>query len=350
MGSAWGAFENITTSAYIGKYLAYVFGQAIGVYFNLYFLIPRFLERRRYTKYLIYLLLTVIVIALLIIVGYYLSAYFTGKSITEIYKIDAPVFQHLLFKNTLPSTVATMGFAMSIKLAKNYLEAQHRQQELEREKLGMELQFLKLQLSPHFLFNTINSIFVLIHKSPDMASESLAKFSHLLRYQLYECDEQQIPLSKEIAYLENFVELEQLRQDQHLTTQIDIAPLRTANLMIAPFLLVPFVENAFKHISQWTDRRNWIDIQLTWQDNKLHMRVANSYEEKSINQLPVAKKVYPGGIGLKNVKRRLNLLYPNQHLLVIDAVNQVFSVELELKLGKGADANSIPAGALTNTY
>ncbi len=113
--------------------------------------------------------------------------------------------------NALPSSVAATTLGMSIKLTKNWIQSRRREQELEKEKLETELKFLRSQFNPHFLFNTINSIFVLIHKNPVMASESLAKFSDILRYQLYECNEHCIPLGQELNYLENFIELQRLQ-------------------------------------------------------------------------------------------------------------------------------------------
>src|SRR5205814_2985676 len=135
---------------------------------------------------------------------------------------------------------ASITLGMSVKLAKNWIQTKRREQLLEKEKLETELKFLKSQLNPHFLFNSINSIFVLIHKNPDMASESLAKFSDLLRYQLYECNEQQIPFEQELSYLENYIELQELREDHdRICLEIAIAPYATGNYRIAPFVLIP---------------------------------------------------------------------------------------------------------------
>ena len=225
--------------------------QAIGVYFNLYFLIPRFLEKGRYVPYVSLLLLTIISTAAFIVSGYYLGALLSEKTFQELYNMDPANYFYLFESGALPSTAASMTLAMSIKLTKNWIQTRRREQLLQKEKLETELKFLRAQFNPHFLFNTINSIFVLIHKNPTMASEALAKFSDLLRYQLYECNEHEIPLPQEIRYLENFIELQKLRQDNsNLELSVQLDQQHTLDLSIAPFVLIPFVENAFKHVSQ----------------------------------------------------------------------------------------------------
>jgi LytS/YehU family sensor histidine kinase len=216
---------------------------------------------------------------------------------------------------------------MSIKLTKNWLETQRRQQALEKEKLETELKFLKYQFNPHFLFNSINSIFFLIHKNPDMASASLAKFSELLRHQLYECNDLQIPLSKELSYLENFIELEKLRQNKDVVISFEIEQFNIENWGIAPFILMTFVENAFKHVSRHADELNWINIKLVLDKQKLNLFVANSTSPNVANEV-----VNYGGIGLKNVQRRLELVYPGQYELEIQHTPDRFEVKLQLTL------------------
>ena len=325
-GSVWLALDALSSGFSATKFMGYVTAQALGVYFNLYYLMPRYLERGRYAVYFPALMATIALTAVLTLTGYYVAAWQTQSTVAELFDVRAPVFWTLLFNNSLPSAAASATLAMSIKLGKNYLLARSRQRDLERENLRMELQLLKSQLSPHFLFNSINSIFVLIHKSPDRASESLARFSQLLRYQLYECEARRIDLGRELAYLEGFIELETLRQDRHLKTQVDLPSLSTSSMVIAPGLLLPFVENAFKHVSQHAGGANWIDLRLTLRENLLRLRVSNTYQKTST----VANGA--GGVGLPNVRRRLELLYPGRHQLTIHQVDGVYHVGLELQL------------------
>jgi LytS/YehU family sensor histidine kinase len=161
-----------------------------------------------------------------------------------------------------------------------------------------------------------------------MASASLAKFSALLRYQLYECNDQQIPLSNEIAYLQNFIELERLRQNKNTSVQVHIDPIKESDQWgISPFIIMTFVENAFKHVSKESDRLNWIHIQLQLSGSRLQLVVTNS-----ISDAPEAEVIRSGGIGLNNVQRRLDLVYPGQHLLQIDNGAEQFEVRLSLEL------------------
>ena len=330
-GSFMEVVNNIFFSPYAVKFSFSVIFQAIAVYFNLYFLIPRFLEKGRYVTYMGLLLLTILGTAALLVSGYYAGAWITGRPFKELYGTEPGDFMYLFNIRTLPSTVASMTLAMSIKLSKHWLSAQSKQRVMEKERLETELKFLKSQFNPHFLFNTINSIFVLIHKNPDMASESLAKFSDLLRYQLYECNEGQLPLERELDYFDDFIELEKLRQDQNVQLAVQMERVSFSNLTIAPFILMPFVENAFKHVSQRSDGLNWIDIRLDLDGPELHFAISNSVSP--VEQL-AGDVIHYGGLGLKNVQRRLNLLYPGAYDLDIQRDEQQFHVRLRLTLSE----------------
>lgn len=327
--SIWEPAQIILGTEQFWKYFAYVIFQAAGVYFNLYFLIPRLLKKRRFLPYLASLTLTIGITSACIVMGYQFTAFSAGESLSTVFNLDHNSLWRLFKTAALPSTIASMTLAMSIKLAKDWIALQQRQQLLEKEKLSTELKLLKSQFNPHFLFNTINSIFVLIHKNPDQASEALAKFSHLLRHQLYESNDAQIPLAHELTYLENYIELACLRQDQHISTQVDIRHEGAANFGIAPFLLISFLENAFKHVSQFPDQANWIKIQLHLHEQQLFFQVDNSIDTQRPQQQSVDQV---GGIGLQNVARRLALLYPGQHELLIQKDQTHFEVSLRLTL------------------
>jgi sensor histidine kinase YesM len=337
LGNPVKAFTALFFFPFTVKYSFYVIFQALAVYFNLYFLIPNYLEKGRFLPYIIYLLLTISCTTGCIISGYYFSAYISGMTLDQLYGggSEADCFYRFL-GNALPSTVASMTLAMSIKLTKNWIQSRQRQQRLENEKLETELNFLKSQFNPHFLFNSINSIFFLIHKNPDMASASLAKFSELLRYQLYECNDEHIPLGKEVGYLENFIELEKLRQNNNVKVTVDIKPAFMDYLSIAPFIVMTFVENAFKHVSKHSDKPNWIRINLRLDGQQLVLFVANSTAPDAANEV-----VNYGGIGLKNVQRRLDLLYPGQYDLVIQSDGHQFEVKLRLTLSESILATNL---------
>ncbi|WPQ63599.1 histidine kinase [Chitinophaga sancti] len=307
------AANTILFTPHAVEFAFYVVFQAVAVYFNLYYLIPQFLQKGKYQAYMGYLLLTLVTATLCIVGGYYLI----------------PTPSDLCFfgfvGKALPSTIASMTLAMSIKLAKHWMRTKERQQLLEKEKLETELQFLRNQFNPHFLFNSINSIFFLIHKKPDVASASLAKFSELLRHQLYECNDPHIPLDKEITFLENFIELEKLRQNKSTRIQVHFTDKPVAHISIAPFILMTFIENAFKHVSG--QDANWINIHLEIEEDQLLFGVSNSTTNKESSQY--------SGIGLRNVRRRLDLVYPGQYQLDIQEIPGNFTIQLQLNVGGG---------------
>ena len=325
MGNPVRVFHDLQYPPLTVKFLVYVFMQAFAVYFNLYFLIPRYLEKSRFMLYTSLLLLTSVVAAALITPVYYITAAMEHQSITQAWGEKACIWT--FFSGALVATLASMTLAMSIKLTKSWIQSKRHQQVLEKEKLETELNFLRYQFNPHFLFNTINSIFFLIHKNPDVAAASLAKFSELLRYQLYECNDQRIPLGQEINYLENFIGLEKLRQNNNQQVTLEINRQDDEGSMIAPFMLMTFVENAFKHVSRHADRPNWINISLTTSGELLNFAIANSIAPDAMS----GELIRYGGIGLKNVQRRLDLLYPERYALDIKNDGVTFEVRLQTK-------------------
>jgi sensor histidine kinase YesM len=326
LGNPVRVFHDLQYPPLTVKFLFYVFGEALAVYFNLYFLMPRYLEKSRFALYTTLLLVTSGVAAALIVPGYYVAAAMAHESVAKFWgALYDKACWWTFFSGALAATLAAITLAMSIRLTKSWIQSKRHQQVLEKEKLETELNFLRYQFNPHFLFNTINSIFFLIHKNPDVAAASLAKFSELLRYQLYECNDERIPLSQEINYLENFIGLEKLRQNNNQQVTLEINREDEEGSMIAPFMLMTFVENAFKHVSRHTDQPNWITISLSTTEHLLNFSIANS-----IAPYPTSGEIIRyGGIGLKNVQRRLDLLYPGQHTLDIKSDSAAFEIRLQ---------------------
>ena len=309
------------------KFIGYVIFQAAGAYFNLYYLIPKYLSIGRFSLYILLLLLTILTCSGLIVCGYYINSIQSSMTFIEMSGRSASEFMYIFSRQALPSTAASMTLAMSVKLAKNWINTEREKLLLQKENLETELKYLKSQINPHFLFNTINSIYVLIHKNPDLASESLATFSDMLRYQLYECNESYIPIKKELDFINDFIDLESLRLDLELTQlTFDINHQENQSEKIAPFIILPFVENAFKHLSKEKNKVNFIRMKLSISEKHvLDLEIENSKGE--------CKQEISSGIGLNNVKRRLNLLYPDQHNLLISEHQEIFHVKLKLDLG-----------------
>ncbi|WP_205780293.1 sensor histidine kinase [Flagellimonas oceanensis] len=311
------------------KFYFYVVFQLIAVYFNLYYLIPKLLHVGRYFVYILAVLGTILICNAFITSGYFFATLTSGRTLFELFGVYPHQVSQIYFVWALPSTVASMTLAMSIKLGKNWLQTEKRRLRLEKENLETELKYLKSQINPHFLFNTINSIFALIHKNPDLASESLVNFSDLLRYQIYECNDEKTALDKELDFIENFIDLEKLRLDQgHTEMQFDIQDHTTCKQSIAPFILIPFIENAFKHVSKGKERHNFIRMTLETTNRSLQLHIENS---KSWDDQASKEQPKSSGLGLKNVGRRLNLLYPGSHSLRIMDESDRFSVILKLE-------------------
>ncbi len=197
--------------------------------------------------------------------------------------------------------------------------------EKENENLKTELSFLRNQVSPHFMFNVLNNMVALARKQSDLLEPSLIKLSSLLRYMLYETDEDKVMLEKEIEYLKSYIELQSQRFGKKVIITTCFEPVNYG-YVIEPMLLIPFVENAFKHGTGLTPNAQ-IDIHLMLENERLDFVVRNRYTDA-----PETPKDKTSGIGLNNVKRRLNLLYPKSHSLIIEKEGGWFSVLLQLNL------------------
>jgi tetratricopeptide (TPR) repeat protein len=196
---------------------------------------------------------------------------------------------------------------------------------IKKEHLQSELDFLKAQLNPHFLFNSINNIYVLLDENKDKASDVLLKFSALMRYQLYECNVPLIQLRREFRFLENYTEFEKLRYAEKVLVEYHFDYSKAEQFRIAPLLLQPFIENAFKHCPKNKHTKSTIHISTTISHNILTFEVTNTFVASSVSSLP-------GGIGLKNVKKRLGLLYFGKYKLTTGIKGDLFNITLKLTL------------------
>ncbi|MBN9382445.1 MAG: histidine kinase [Chitinophagaceae bacterium] len=321
------AATSIISSPLAVEFIFYVVFQAAAVYINLYCLVPRYLEKSRFLAYSVLLSSVILTASLSIVGGYYMTAWISHHSVSKMFGAGTCFFY--FFGIALPSTVASVTLALSIKMIIERSRSLRRHRLQEKERLQAELQFLKHQFNPHFLFNSINAIFFLINTDPKKASASLSKFSDLLRHQLYDCNDDFIPLNKEISYLQNFVDLEKLRR-KNLDVVFRVVTAYTGHLHVAPFILLTFVENAFKHVSRYKYKPNRVLIDLSLEGRQLHFSVFNTIGTADES----AGGVHQGGIGLQNVLRRLKLVYgEHDYSLDIEQGHDSFRVKLCLKLG-----------------
>jgi sensor histidine kinase YesM len=281
-------------------------------------LIPRLLYKKRYVWF-------VIAFVSVILISGVIKVYALGQILgePEMYRLSGGGLRVRVYENIVSDFfLITAGTA--VKLMFDYTKLQQRMAETAKEKAEAELNFLKSQINPHFLFNSLNSVYFLIDKNNKEARESLHKFSDMLRYQLYELNGAKIPIEREVNYLKDYVDLQKLRKDENYTVEFN-SSAAVSGFSIEPLLLVPFVENAFKHISHHGSKSNFIRLLLDRRDGYFNFSVENSKDQPGMNE-------QKGGIGLVNVKRRLELLYPGKYELKINDEQEKFKVELNLKL------------------
>ena len=218
-----------------------------------------------------------------------------------------------------------LGFALMIKLVKRWWQKQKETELLAKEKTKAELQLLKAQVHPHFLFNTLNNIYFFTLTNSAQAPVMIKKLSGLLHYILNECDQPLVPLEKELKMIRDYMALEKIRYAEQMQMTIDIEDDHD-NKMIAPLLLIPFVENSFKHGASKMITQPWVKLYIYIENNRLHFTIRNS---KPPTNEPTTVK---GNIGLKNVTKRLELLYPGTHELNIVSEPDSYAVYLILQL------------------
>ncbi|WP_299311754.1 histidine kinase [uncultured Aquimarina sp.] len=208
-----------------------------------------------------------------------------------------------------------------------FLFAQKKEEETIRSKnenLQTELKLLKSQINPHFLFNSLNNIYALSVMDSDKTQQSISYLSNMLRYVLYECERPLVPLEKEITYIENYIKLFSLKSSKSypIKTNFNVSD---NNLMIAPMLFIPFIENAFKHSNIEKNNGSYIHIRINVTSQNIVFQIENSIPKEKIQKDNV------GGIGLENVKKRLSILYPESHQLEINESKEIFEIMLNIK-------------------
>jgi sensor histidine kinase YesM len=214
-----------------------------------------------------------------------------------------------------------------IRILQQWYRQQNRAEALERARLGAELSFLKSQIHPHFLFNTLNNLYSLTLKQSEHAPRVVLKLSELLNYMLYEASGKEVLLSREVLHLKNYVELEKIRYGNELEISLN-AGEGVEGKKIEPMILLPFVENSFKHGLSQELSKPWITIDLKVKGDLLIFSVENS----KVPGITLESK--SGGIGLNNVRRRLELLYPGSYELLTTDHGDYFAVSLKLDLSK----------------
>ncbi|MCU4155061.1 sensor histidine kinase [Carboxylicivirga sp. A043] len=287
----------------------------IGAYTFIYLVIP-FLLKRHYYQFFGLTILHSLFYGFLIWMTYYHVPLYGLEG-------DFPIFYWQKIIVAALTNYEVPALAATIKLFKVWYIDQNKKQDLITQKQQAELNFLKTQVHPHFLFNTLNNLYALTLKKADEAPDVVIGLSDLLRYMLYECSEKFVPLKKELTFLTNYIELQSIRHDKSIVNIEHKRIGEPGNKVIAPLLLLPIIENCFKHGITQGDKEVQIQILLTIEENELIMQVKNTLNHPIEN--------YSDGLGISNVRRRLALIYPNQHEFSIKTDKGFFDVLVRIK-------------------
>ncbi|MDE5420634.1 histidine kinase [Ancylomarina sp. DW003] len=293
----------------------------IGVYFNIEILIRFLLKRERYLLYLI------------IIIGTWLAiAYgnqFTFDHLSDWIASDYLFISAYSIPDLLKFSFVYLAITTLLKLSKSWFTVLETQKELEivkREQVESELSVLKSNINPHFLFNNLNSLYALSRKNAVETPDYILKLSELMRYMIYETQDKLVLLEKEINYITNYLDLQKLRCQSDTSIHYSIVG-EINSLKIAPFLLIPFIENCFKHGGMNQSDSNFIDLKIQIESDHIKMNLRNSIPIKPNKQIN-----NEGGFGIENVKKRLSSHYQNKHELSLELKQEQFNVNLNLNL------------------
>jgi len=288
------------------------------VYLNLLYLIPNYLARHAF----IYLGLVIAVCA--VAMPFEVMVFYLKYS-------DWPAHRAVIVQNQLQFFVANVLVVMLstvLRVIMDWWRYQNEKQVLLTQTMQSELRFLKSQINPHFLFNTLNNLYALTLKKSDKAPDIVLKLSEIMRYMLYECNERRVLLTKEIQYIHNYLDLERLRQPKEADIRFTTEGI-ISEQMVAPLLFVPFLENSFKHgLNHHVTGGGFVRLHLSVSGNDLAFFIENSKAEA----VPSLNHPRSGGIGLVNLQSRLDILYPDNHSLEVLDEPHRYAVTLHLKM------------------
>ena len=300
----------------IANHLGEVFNSLWIVALLIYFLIPKFLYQAKYWQFFLL----------------YLLAIYFGVFIMEVIIEDdtnlLDAFSWFALEHEGPELISNTGVVAGIKVAIEYGQRQAQLVKLQKENAETEALFLRSQLNPHVLFNNLNNLYSFaLHKSENTAPMIL-KLAEIMRYMLYESNQNKVELAKELSYVENYIELQKIQLEGRGEIIYEVHG-DINGLSIAPMMLISFIENCFKHSADTKTGDLRIIIRLEVNENKLDLYTENSFERQESAE---KDELDMGGIGLKNVERRLELIYPEKHQLIVKELQQLYIVNLSIEL------------------
>ena len=286
-------------------------------YLNLQYFLPRYLLKKRYLVYFTMVILSVIgYLVAQSLFDYYLYGYVVGPL------RDSRLLGTLSYN--FFSTLWYLGLMLALKLSLDWYGQQRIIQKITVEKLNAEIDFLRAQINPHFLFNILNNLYALTLKKSELAPDVVLKLSDMMEYMLYDSTDEKVLLEKEVAYLKHYIELERLRYSGEFAIRLNVNAAFNGQ-EIAPLLLLPLVENAFKHGLSTQSENGWLTVNIGLHQSTLMVVVQNA-------KPPSVASKSKGGIGLGNLQKRLELLYPSRHQLELEDKKDSFLARLVLEL------------------
>ena len=285
-------------------------------YITILLLIPKFFQAKKYGAFVFIAFLLLLLYALVKSEhDLYLMHHITSKGAQK------NLWQYAYYNFSI--ALFYLCFIMALELSKEWFIQREHLQKIKIENLNTEINYLKAQINPHFLFNSLNTLYAQIDQKNVDAKRTLEKISEMLRYQLYECNNETISMEKELEYISNYIDLQRLRKENNVDISYSYDEAVKA-FRVAPLLFIPFVENAFKHLSNFKNETNIVRVKVKKENEKIVCSVFNTccYSTKRNGD----------GIGLKNVRRRLELLYPDKHQLMINKLENTFEIILTIAL------------------
>ncbi|UBM60554.1 histidine kinase [Marinilongibacter aquaticus] len=287
-------------------------------YLNYFYFLPQYLKDGKLGKFL-FQFLSIFAVSVV------LHLYFKKWLYEGAYQHTGEFFFHFTFvlQHTLNS-LFVITFISLLRFVQNWADLEAKRKQMENDKLQAELRFLKEQINPHFLFNTLNNLYYLAHTQSPKTKDVVAKLSQMMRYMIYEANHEKVPVSNEIVYIKNYIELEKMRLDDEFRIKMEVEG-NYDHLLITPLIFITFLENAFKHGIENGQADAWVHVHFKFENGTCEYTVENSLSPKKDN-------TKNEGIGLINTKRRLNLSYKNKHELQIEEREETFFVRLQVNL------------------
>jgi LytS/YehU family sensor histidine kinase len=287
-------------------------------YLHYFFILPELFKDKKPIPYLwkVTLLLGVIVSLRIITENQVFNNLMPNESYYKTIKLSRIV-------STTWDTMTFLIFTGMIRFTLDWFNLENKKKQLENEKLVAELNYLKAQINPHFLFNTLHNLNYLVYSKSDKATDVIIRLSNIMRYMIYDANKDKVAVQKEIAYMNDYIHLESIRLNQAFNLTFDIEG-KSEPVDIAPLIMLTFLENAFKHGVSDQETNCWIKVKLHINKKEINYAVSNRILKSKRNE--------KSGFGLENVQKRLQLSYPDKHTLSISAVDDVYSINLTLQL------------------